>query len=369
MVNVFPMPKTLILSVLKPVDDVRSYHRIALHLLPKTDQIICVGFKGNTIPTQSNIRFIELFNSTKHANRLGLWRFWAGWKVFFLLWKEKPQKIIVSAVELLPFVLLFKLFFTFEWIYDVQENYAFNIRFQDNYPKILKHFLARCIYGFEKFASHWIDEFWLAESCYLIEMPYLQHKNYKIIANKFVPSIDFSFVHQPQQGDTLATFLLYGSFSTTYGTLEGIDLFKKLHRLNPHLRLQLAGYCTDKAYLSTLYRLTEDYPHIEWLFDGTKPIAHSNLLAVLRASDAVILPYLPNQSTQNCIPSKFYECIAFQKPMLVSKNTMWRNFLEPLQAALFFDLDCSDLETEKLAVQLTNTTFYEQKIEEEVWRF
>ena len=89
--------KIAILSVLKPVDDVRAYQKIAKSILNNSEsskEITLIGFeassslntnfdkKNSDFNTDSKIDFIELFTSQKNKNRLGFWRFFAGFKVF-----------------------------------------------------------------------------------------------------------------------------------------------------------------------------------------------------------------------------------------------------------------------------------------------
>lgn len=149
--------KIAILSVLKPVDDVRAYQKIAKSIISDSKdfkKVTLIGFEKSSNLNDSDkknidstIDFIELFNSKNNKNRLGIWRFFAGFKIFNQLLKIKPQTIIVCAVEILPFTLLFKFLFNsksnpVKLVYDLQENYAFNILYQNNYPTLLKKLIA-----------------------------------------------------------------------------------------------------------------------------------------------------------------------------------------------------------------------------------
>jgi hypothetical protein len=337
--------KIAILSVLKPVDDVRAYQKIAKSIvtnLEDSKKITLIGFEASSNSDKENINpnidFIELFTSKKNNNRLGFWRFIAGFKVFNEILKLKPTTILVCAVEILPFTLLFKFLFNsksnpIKLVYDVQENYAFNILYQNNYPTFLKKSLAFLIRSFEKLSSSFIDLYLLAERCYVEEMPFLKKTNYIFLENKFLTENDeifdnSNFVDSDYLERKEIHFLIYGSFSKTYGTLEGILFFKKLEKelqkRGFSVRLILAGYCSDAAYSKKIQETIKDKNSI-FLFSEaiSKPISHSILLQQLQKTDFVILPYLHNKSTQNCIPTKFYECLAYQKPMLIFGNGKW----------------------------------------------
>ena len=369
--------KIVILSVLKPVDDVRTYKKIAKSLVEENRKITLIGFKGSlsSHAEKENIDFVELFDN---KNRLGVWRFFAGFEVLIELVKIRPHKIIVSAVELLPFTLFYKFFSNTKLIYDVQENYAFNILYQDNYPKFLKRTLAFLVRGFEKISSSFIDLYLLAEQCYLEEIPFLKNKNYVFLENKFLieNEIKPSLYQQNFEQKKEIKFLLYGSFSKTYGTLEGILFFKKLEKalqkrgFSAHL--MLAGYCSDKKYTEKIMETINNEPSISILNNSVLlPISHQILLQELQKTDFVILPYLFNKSTQNCIPTKFYECLAYQKPMLFSKNKRWEDFILPLYAGISIDFENVVAESElKIIVEkIISNYFYQNTIDEKVWKF
>jgi len=387
--------KIAILSVLKPVDDVRAYQKIAKSISSTSKKVTLIGFEKSSdlknLDTSSSINFIELFTSKKNATRLGLWRFFAGFKVFNQLLQLKPNTIIFCAVELLPFALLFKFLFNsksnrVKLVYDVQENYAFNILYQDNYPHFLKKLIAFLIRSFEKFSSSFIDLYLLAERCYLEEMSFLRKINYIFLENKFLcNSYDSWKLSATVNSDYLQTkeikFLIYGSFSKPYGTLEGILFFKKLEKkLQKHhfsARLVLAGYCSDTTYSKKIIEIIENENSILLLNNSvSKPISHTILLEQLQQTDFVILPYLFNKSTQNCIPTKFYECLAYKKPMLISKNQKWENFIKPLEAGMEIrewemgnGNEGIENEIQNIAQKILYTNFYTKTINEKVWKF
>ena len=354
--------RIVILSVLKPVDDVRGYQKIAKSIVNEFDsskKVTLIGFekgfetggKNDNFDRNLNINFIELFTSQNNNNRLGFWRFLTGFRIFNQLLKIRPTKVIVCTVELLPFSLLFKFLFTskrnrIKLIYDVQENYAFNILYQDNYHIIAKKLLSFLIRSFEKLFSSFIDLYLLAERCYLEEMPFLRNTNYVFLENKFLfgdleesnkAFYNFNYLKKKQ-----IKFLIYGSFSKTYGTLEGISFFKELEKeLQKNgfsARLTLAGYCSDKEYSKKIIKVIENESSTFLLNKCIdEPVTHKILLQQLQKTNFVILPYLLNKSIQNCIPTKFYECLAYEKPMLIFENLMWKNFVEPLNAGIFVE--------------------------------
>ncbi len=45
----------------------------------------------------------------------------------------------------------------------------------------------------------------------------------------------------------------------------------------------------------------------------------------------VVMPYIINKSYEKRIPTKFYECLAYDLPMIIQKNKYWEDFFENMQ--------------------------------------
>lgn len=134
----------------------------------------------------------------------------------------------------------------------------------------------------------------------------------------------------------------------------------------------MAGYCLDKDYSKKIIKSTKNKNFISLLNQNLdKPISHTILLQELQKTDFVILPYLFNKSTQNCIPTKFYECLAYKKPMLISKNSKWESFINPLDAGMFVDFEDEELKNEMSIIteKIISQKFYTKTIDEKIWKF
>jgi len=131
--------KILIASFLKPVNDIRSYEKIAKSLAKNKDyQITCIGYPSNIAVSDKTIELIPL----PSFNKNGFSRILARWNVYKLYIKVKPELIIVNSPDLLLFTCLYKILFGGHIIYDIRENYFKNLWHQNNYALGLKHILA-----------------------------------------------------------------------------------------------------------------------------------------------------------------------------------------------------------------------------------
>lgn len=101
-----PKTKIVIASVLKPVDDVRNYEKIAISLATNENYAITIlGTEGNSLSENSRI----VFNSWGKFKRLSLQRLIIQRIFWEKLTQEKPGLIICTTFELLLTSALFSL--------------------------------------------------------------------------------------------------------------------------------------------------------------------------------------------------------------------------------------------------------------------
>jgi glycosyltransferase involved in cell wall biosynthesis len=358
----------VIASVLKPVNDPRMYEKIGLSLaqhFPQTNlHLIAFASLPQAQASVENIRFYPIFD----FKRLQVKRMLANFLLFRLLLKIKPNILIISTFELIPSALFYKWFFGKKLIYDVQENYFYNLKYTRVFPPIVRDILAFMVRGMEWVASRWIDEYWLAEKCYEKELIFLNQKAI-ILENKFIQPIDNQIVTKKSK-TKIQNFIYTGTISADYGIFEAIELIKKLHLIDNQINLKIMGYCAKQVDLIKIQQLIDNQPFIQ-LIGGEKPLAHTTILAAIAQADMALLPYRLNKCFENRIPTKFFEYLHFRLPMLVSKNEAWEKFYQnyPFYSAIF--LDFNDLDTiTHLYQQIQSIRFYEteQDIQDIYWQ-
>jgi glycogen synthase len=344
---------------LKPVHDTRLYEKIgqtlAAHFSDSQIYILAHQTPSPITPIHQNIQFIPLF----HFKRLHFKRIFANWKLWKQLVRLKPDLVIIATFELLPAAIFYKISFgkkKKKIIYDVQENYAKNILHTQVFPFYIKYFLAFAVSAIERITQPWIDFYLLAENCYQQELKFTQSKS-EVIANKFI---------QPQQAvlSSIPTIpspyqLIYtGTISEDYGILRAIHFTQKLHTIEPRISLKIIGFAPKLQDLEKVKKEIKDLDFIT-LIGGESLVSHSEILQEIHPSSVVLMPYQVNKSVENRIPTKFYECLALQKPMLIQHNDFWKQYLEnfDFQTALFIDFD--DLANVKnIWEQIQRTPFY-----------
>lgn len=372
------LPKILIASLLKPTDDVRSFERFALSLVPDF-QVFIFGSPSNFLTNFSTqITFVPLpfFPRTFFQRLKGIY--------FFVqkLLDAKPDMLIIQSPELLIIGIFYKFFrhfggqktckgFSFKLIYDIQENYFNNIFYQNYYTNWRKYFLAFGVRAVERLCSLFVDCFFLAEKSYAKELGFVE-KNFFLVENKYAP-VNYGEIspcvcpHTQEKKRKKLYFIYTGTVSEVYGTHRIIELIKKLYAENKEISLVLIGSCSDHKYWDKLYKMVIGCSYIDWKISH-EPLSHSLIMEEIGKANFGILGYLPNRSTENCVPSKIYEYMAYRLPILMPANPFWESITEPHKAS--FRVDFEDFSPKKWLNEIQNFPFYEGLlIPETAWKF
>lgn len=319
-------------SILKPVNDVRLYEKIGKTLAKNSPEDVfhLIGFQPFTLssPSLPNIHFHPIFS----FKRLSLARFKTGFSFFRKLWQLKPDIVVVATFELLFPVCIYTWFRKTKLVYDVQENYYRNVRYTQVFPRWLRIPIASMIRGIERLVHYRIRRYFLAEDCYFHEMPFMQSKGV-VIANKLQATIQSSPLHRSK---IKKQFVYTGTISRDYGIFRAIEWVRRLYAEDPAVRLIIIGYCPKTQDWEQLQALQQQHTFIT-LIGGKHLVSHDQILQALQQATFALLPYHINQSVENRIPTKFYECVATQTPMLVQMNQAWNDFIQQYQAGTLID--------------------------------
>lgn len=324
--------RILLASILKTVDDTRMYEKFALSLAKIHNvEIYIVGHKC-TGTVNGKIRTYPIFD----FKRLNPKRVLAGFRLWQFLLKVKPQIIIPSTPELLGVIIVFKIIFGCKIIYDVQENYNYNIRFGARYWRPANFILAWIIRLKERIAAPFIHTHFLAEKCYDEEMPYLKPKSI-ILENKFKP---YGTVNYMQRNKYPLHLIYTGTIASTYGIFEAISLAKELIALDGGT-FTIIGFSPDHRILEKLRREIKGDNSIN-LIGGDYLVPHKDILAKIQEANLGIISYRDNPSINNKMPTKLYEYLALQLPFIVPENDQWIKIAGKYSACIPVDFNQPD---------------------------
>ena len=319
--------KILIASVLKPAGDPRSYEKIAKSLATAGHDVHVCGPLPAPPKEDSRIQ-VHLTGSYPK----GRWqRFIYPGKIRKVIRQIRPQLLIINTHELLLTALWYKLMIGGKIIYDIRENYFRNLWYQRNHPVVLRHMMALFIRLKEWLASPLIDHFMLAEKCYAAELSFTG-KRHTIIENKALPR---NAPPAPAKSGKI-TFLLSGTIGREYGVFSAIEFYR--HWPAADYKLLIAGHCPNAKVRQQVERLAATIPGVTTNLSAT-PVPKAELDSLITDKTVVLLPYLPNPSIQNKLPTKLYECLAWGIPVLITANPHWQKMLEKYNGGLAIDFE------------------------------
>ncbi len=299
-------------SVLKPVDDTRMLEKLGATLTDSGQyEVSIIGFPSTGSLCRSGIDFYPLPN----FERLSLRRLLIPWIIFKKVNKVKPELLIINTPELLLVAILNRIFFGRKIVYDVLENYYRNIQFTQAFHPITRLLLAPLVRVVELFTSPLVHHFLLAEKGYSRELGFA--KPYTILQNKLPTSITAKYTISQPRG--YSKLIFSGTLAKSTGIFEAISLCKKLHEIDASYSLTIIGYCAQPDFFSDIKKEIENVPFIT-LIGGDRLVPHKKMLDEIRKADIGIIIYPPNPSTQSSIPTKLFEYIALQLPILIRHN-------------------------------------------------
>lgn len=336
--------KIVLASVLKSNEDTRLYHKIAQSL-------------QTSLPTAR----VEVWGQGNlfRFRRLGMARVWANLTFFWALWRAKPTTVVVATFELLPAGVLYKWLRGGKLGYDVQENYVYNVLYTSVFPRFLRGVLAFFIRLIERCALPFLDFVWVAEECYLAEMPFLRKKA-TFLPNKILKNKNLPLFQKVED----VTVLYCGNVSRDYGVFEAVEWVAGCRQVLPTLHLCILGHCPRETDRTALEKLAKQHTFVELRLSDS-PIAHATILDAMAKADWLVMPYQINRSVAGRIPTKFYEALALGKRMIITEHPAWQTFMAQFPEAVIVwkgRQDANELAQEIRTKQAVLPTRYEEGV-------
>lgn len=349
--------RIVLASILKPVDDTRMFEKMAVSLSGVNNyQLFVIGYPTKaTLNRNQNITQISL-NPFK---RISLGRLIASWHVLKIIYKVKPELLVVNTHELLIVGVLNRIFFGSRIIYDIRENYWRNILHTNAFPTPFRFLIACWVRLKEKLAAPLYHGFFLAEKTFEKELTFLRNKHV-IIENKMRVPGGFQ-----RGGSSEKIRLLFsGTLAESTGVFYAIELAKKLHQVDSKIELTIIGFCALRPTLIEIRKAIENHPFIH-LIGGDHLVPHPEIIAAIARADFGIIAYPPSYHIKNRIPTKLYEYLACHLPILLQDYPSWVQICEPFSAAISFDIN--QVEPIQLLTKMKSTSFYTTNPREVTW--
>lgn len=325
--------RILIASTLKPVDDTRAYEKFACALSQQGNvEVFIAGYPSINKPVYPNIHFLPY----KKFGRLTLYRWVLPLIVFKKAREVKPEVLIVNTHELLIVAVVSRILFGTKIFYDVQENYFLNLLHANTFPQVIKQILAVWIRVKEWLTSPFFHGFLLAEQCYQQELTFARPCT--VVENKAL--IDQNFTRSKNANST--RLLFSGTLARQTGVFRAIDLVRKLHNLDSRVTLQIVGFTPIDSTLTQIKDEIKDCDFIQ-LIGGDTLVPHDQVFEAIRQADFGIISYDLAPHIKNRIPTKLYEYLACQLPILIQHHKPWLALCRSSHAAILLDQEAQEL--------------------------
>ncbi|WP_109830672.1 glycosyltransferase family protein [Reichenbachiella versicolor] len=323
-------PKRIaIISILKPVDDIRSYEKFTKTLAQTGDYLIdLIGYPSQTVHEDADhIRF----HSLSAFNPKSKERFKQRKVIWNKLKEIKPDLIICTTHELLATSIKAKFRLGCKIIYDIQENYFYNLWYQNNYSTLVKTGLAIAVRLKETVLCGYFDHFFLAEKSYARELLFTSKRS-TILENKALNHL----LVEEKSLHSRPTFVFTGTLTESNGILRCLKFMKQIKASAPNYRFRIAGHCPDKSIWNELE--SEQYSFIEKDI-SIDPIPYDKILEVIHSADFGFIAYRLNPSNQYCMPTKVFEYVAAKVSCIYESGAMWSQSLEKHRLGIKIDYD------------------------------
>ncbi|MEP2669783.1 MAG: glycosyltransferase [Cyclobacteriaceae bacterium] len=344
--------KVVIASTLKPLDDTRMFEKLAVSLAGNSDyEIYVIGQASKGITANQGINFLGL----KPVSRMGVGRWLLPIKILLKTIKVKPKLLIANTHELLIVSVANRILFGTKIVYDIQENYYRNILYGEAFPWYLRRPLAFWVRFKEKVTSPLFHHFILAEKAYENELSFIGDR-YTILENKTMPPKSIS---RPAIAEKIK-LLFSGTIATSTGIFEAITLADQLHQKDDRIHLTVVGYC---ALPSTREKVKEAIEGKPWItLKGLNHLVpHQEVLAEICQANFGVIYYPPSPHTEGSVPTKVYEYMAYQLPILTWQNQGFSQWVIQNKAGILVD------DPEGLLPSILGKKFYPHPIEGLEW--
>ena len=328
----------LILSVLKPSNDIRNYHKIGKSIAKKGYKTIVSGFGNSTYFKNENLSQIPIFNT----KRLDSKRIFVSIKVWKLFRLYRPKILIVTCIELMPISLVLKLLFNVSIIYDIQENYVSNVRNSILYTNLQRKLLIPFFKIINQLSHQYSDQIWLAEKCYFEELNLqkFEKKSY-VLENKsniieVKNKIKLNFNQEIK-------FVFSGTISPESGIESCIFFFHKFIQKNTNASFTIIGKILSSEYLSKIMHLIEKNNHKINLITSLEPINHHEIEFVIKKSNIGFVSYEVKEHTINKAPTKLFEYMTAGLIILSQNGNHWNDIISKFNAGLIIDFNLQEI--------------------------
>ena len=317
----------VIASVLKPVDDTRMLEKMGMTLAGHDYKVAIIGYPSPKTPQlPASVGLIAL----PSFNRLSSARWLARWQVLRHCLRIKPDLLIFNTHELLIPAVLFRLLRRTPLVYDVRENYKWNILYSGSFRHPVRQLIAWMVRLKEILTSPFISHFFLAEPAYQNEFKFHRGR-FTLLCNKAIVG------PRARRYDGKDLHLIFtGTVDESTGVFDAIQLASQLHQQDPAIQLTIMGYA---ALTETRRKLQDAADSLDFirLAGISHLVPHSEILEAISTAHAGFLLYKPSPHVDASYPTKLYEYLSARLPIILNRHWPWMPEFENYRPFLLAD--------------------------------
>ena len=306
------------LTVLNPARHTRIFYKLALSQKALGYQVTIIGQDDRKEPYKiDGIQIIP----RKPFHRLSLPRLLSVFSMLIPALKSRADIFTIHTPELLFTAWYLRRVKGANIIYDLHEDYAVNIRHARHYPPWMRALLAKFVRWIEKQMVRHFSAISMAEEVYQGILDEPESKRF-FLRNKFTEKAipQYQEFQLPQ-----GPYMLYtGTIAAEWGIFRTIDLWENLCKIQP-IRLVIAGYTPIRKHMEEVrqqIKKTGSENEVK-IIGGVNYVPYSQISKLIANCEFGTALYDLTPGVKGKIPTKFYEYMAFGKPLIFTPDMIW----------------------------------------------
>jgi len=311
--------RILLVSVLDRADHPRIAAKEAKTLSSAYDCTICAAGLSNDIKKIDGIDYLLLPPVSVRSFR----RILRVFELIRIIRQQKPDVLHLHSIELLLPVGLFCSRPSMLVFYDRHEDYSRNIRYGNHIHPWFRKPLSWLVNLHERAMAKKLHGIIYAESSFQGRLPVPEAKTV-VVRNTYQGNRQPDAKPISSSQNDIPILLYSGTIAEEWGALRCIE-FWKFWCLKSKAILQFVGPCFSPRLKEEIWRKVRNSPFpeaFEWPGNGDRVSYQQIEQAISECSFGLAL-YQVTLARADRVPARFYEYMAWQKPLVFSNHPPW----------------------------------------------
>jgi glycosyltransferase involved in cell wall biosynthesis len=320
--TVSALMKIVVLTSIHPPYDVRIYHKQFVALKEKYPLTKIIT--PNQVEVAKNDSDYISFRGFSHFGS----RIWNNVVLIRKALQYKPNIIIFHDPDLLPFMLIFRMFFAAPMVYDIHEDYPGYFRQNAKIPPVIRDFTAQVYRFLEKAAQRRLD--------HLIYADHLTAWHYNRPNKKISIIYNFPFLQdgKPTRRKNIDVIFQGSMHATIHSRL--LDIVRQLDQMISFpLTFMVIARKPDEQIESDIRRTAAELKNVMIYFE--KNLSLMQVQEYISRSKIGITPWPFTEKFSKNIATKIFEYLNHGIPQIASNTAANYEFLHQMRSGFVVD--------------------------------